>query len=74
VTLGNDEPALDHAASAVTYELSREFEQVAPPDAVRAAVRESFESLATAPIKTYIPILARRIARERLRDRFVGQP
>ena len=47
-------------------DLATEFEPEVPRDTVRRIVAESFESLADARVKSYVPILARRLSRDRL--------
>jgi hypothetical protein len=59
---------LERQIADVVNELSGEFGPLGR-DALVRVVRESFESLSDAKIKTFIPILARRAARERLRTR-----
>jgi hypothetical protein len=50
----------------VVDDLATEFRM--PKEAVKPVVSESFRSLSEARIKSYVPILARRFARSRLRQ------
>lgn len=52
--------------SQMTEDLANEFEPEVPKDTVHRIVSESFESLSDARIKSYVPILARRLSRDRL--------
>jgi protein-tyrosine phosphatase-like protein/uncharacterized protein DUF3562 len=49
-------------------DLATEFEPEVPKETVQRIVAETFESLADARIKSYVPILARRLSRDRLRE------
>jgi hypothetical protein len=62
-------PALDRQIHDVVNELAGEFEPQVGREALERVVRESFEGLSEARIKSFIPILARRQARQRLRAR-----
>ena len=59
--------AIQREVTSAASELSREFDRDVPVSEVHRAVRESFDRLADSPIKTFVPILARRDARDRLR-------
>jgi hypothetical protein len=63
----NDEPLLEREMVIATRELSREFDPVVPPSVVERTVQESFDGFAGSQIKTFVPILARRHARQQLR-------
>jgi hypothetical protein len=67
--VNSEEPLLEREMNIATQELSREFGPDLPPVAVERAVKESFEGFEGSPIKTFVPILARRQARETLRRR-----
>jgi hypothetical protein len=58
---------LNRAMHDVTADLEREFGQVVPPDVVRQAVQQSFESFSGSRIQSFVPLLARRHARAHLR-------
>jgi hypothetical protein len=62
-----DEPVLEREIVIATKELSEEFDRVVPANVVERAVQDSFEVFAGSQIKTYVPILARREARQQLR-------
>ena len=64
-------PMLDRQIDEVVNELAGEFEPVVGRDELQRVVRQSFELLADAKIKAFVPILARRNARQRLRARRV---
>jgi hypothetical protein len=59
---------VDAQVDALTDDLTREFEPEISRDAVSRVVEDTFESLDEARIKSYVPILARRIARDTLRS------
>ena len=64
-------PTHDRQIDDVVNELAGEFEPLVGRDELRRVVRESFENLSDAKIKGFVPILARRDARQRLRSRRV---
>ena len=49
-------------------DLAREFEPAIERDTVHRVVSDTYESLSDARITAFVPILARRLARERLRS------
>jgi hypothetical protein len=49
-------------------DLAREFEPTIARDTVHRVVSDTYESLSDARITAFVPILARRLARERLRS------
>ena len=51
----------------VTSQLTEEFGPAVPAEVVRRTVADSFESFSDSRISGFVPILARRHARERLR-------
>jgi hypothetical protein len=53
---------------ATVDELSSEFDQRLDPEVLRHHVARSFDEFAGAPVRDFIPILARREARARLRS------
>lgn len=65
-----NEPSLDEQVHRVSTDLTREFAGVVSEPAVEAAVWESFHAFTHSPIRTFVPILAQRNARERLRRLF----
>ena len=69
--MGGARPALDRQIVDVVNELAPEFEPVVGRDALQRTVRESFDRLSDAKIRAFVPILARRDARQRLRTRRV---
>lgn len=50
----------------MTEDLATEFEPEVPRDTVHRIVAESFESLADARVKSFVPVLAWRMSRDRL--------
>jgi len=64
-------PTLDRQIDDVVNELAVEFEPLVGRDELHRVVHQSFEELAGAKIKSFVPILARRDARQRLRARRV---
>src|SRR5437763_9384928 len=64
-------PTLDRYIDDAVTELTREFEPLVGHEELRRVVRQSFEDLSDAKIKAFVPILARREARQRLRTRRV---
>ena len=64
-------PALDRQIDDAVNELAREFEPMVGRETLERIVRQSFERLSDAKIKAFVPILARRDARQRLRARRV---
>jgi hypothetical protein len=63
----SDEPLLEREIHIATQELSQEFDRVVPSSVVQQTVQDSFEDFAGSQIKTFVPILATRQARQRLR-------
>ena len=53
-------------ARKLADDLAKEFEPAVPLEMVQRVVADSFASLADARLKAYVPILARRLARDRL--------
>jgi hypothetical protein len=61
--------SVDIMASLVVRDLEREFRGVVPPELIDLAARESVSELAnSARVQTFIPVLAHRRARQRLRQ------
>jgi hypothetical protein len=52
----------------IERELATEFSRVVPPDVIRDVARASLDEFRHAKVKDYVPILARRRARSRLRS------
>jgi hypothetical protein len=50
-------------------DLTREYEGLVPREAIDRAAEEALEELRGARLREYVPILARRLARQRLRRR-----
>jgi len=65
---GRSDQGVDQHVQAVAGKLSAEFGDVVSPDLVLRLVTESFDSFAGAPIKTFVPVLAYRHVRQRLRE------
>jgi len=59
---------MDLQVEALADDLIREFESEVPRDTVYRVVADTFESLGNARITAYVPLLARRIARDHLRS------
>jgi protein-tyrosine phosphatase-like protein/uncharacterized protein DUF3562 len=59
---------MDVQVDVLADDLTREFEPEIERDTVLRVVQDTFESLDDARIKSYVPILARRMARDRLRS------
>jgi hypothetical protein len=57
---------MDPDVGKLADDLSKEFDRVLPMETVQRVVADSFASLADARLTVYVPILARRLARERL--------
>jgi hypothetical protein len=49
-------------------DLAKEFEPAVPSETIQRVVADTLASLADARLKAYVPILARRFARERLQS------
>jgi len=58
---------MDPQVHQLTDDLTREFEPNVPWDTIHEVVEDTFASLGGARIKSFVPILARRMARDRLR-------
>jgi hypothetical protein len=58
---------VDPQVNKLTDDLIREFEPAVLRDTIHQVVTDTVDSLADARIKSYVPILVRRIARDRLR-------
>ena len=65
-------PTLDRLIDDVVSELAAEFEPLVGRDELVRTVRRCFEDLSEAKIKAFVPILARRDARQRLRTRRIS--
>jgi len=63
--------SFDRQIQDVVTDLSGEFQSVVGRDVLERVVKESFDELSDARIKGFVPILARRLARQRLRTRRV---
>jgi hypothetical protein len=61
---GREQVAIEHVIGA----LSERYAEEVPPEQVEAAVRESQETYADAPIRDFVPILVERDVRETLDD------
>jgi hypothetical protein len=57
----------DREILLLVEDLTLEFQPTIPRETVHRLVSHSFESLADARIKGFVPILVRRLARQRLR-------
>jgi hypothetical protein len=57
---------MDSDARKLADDLAKEFEPAVPSETIQRVVADSFASLSDARLKAYVPILARRLARERL--------
>ena len=65
-------PSLDRLIDDVVSDLAGEFEPLVGREELVRTVRQSFEDLSEAKIKAFVPILARREARRRLRTRRIS--
>lgn len=63
ISQGND---LDYALQQATERLQRELEGKLPAATIAQCVSAAFDELSDARVKTYVPVLTYRIARERL--------
>ena len=59
---------MDPQVDALIEDLAREFEPDVSRDTVHEVVEDTLESMGDARIKSYVPVLCRRLARDRLRS------
>ena len=59
---------MDPQVDALTEDLTEEFAPNISRETVHRVVEDTFESLYDARIKSFVPILARRMARDQLRS------
>ena len=57
-----------HNLHGITERLVGEFDGVLPPQQVAAELRKTLRQYDDAPVKMFVPVIAEREARERLRD------
>ena len=72
MNMRSNEGLPEHHIHSVVGDLAIEFDTRVDEQEVRRAVEEAFGSYAESRIRTFVPILARRTARERLRARLRG--
>jgi hypothetical protein len=68
----DDDPVIEREIHTAAQELSREFDWAVPADEVQRTVLRSFDVLANSKIKAFVPVLARRQAKEELRSRIAA--
>jgi hypothetical protein len=65
--MGENDLEIDRIIVDVTNDLAEEFGHVVPLETVRQTVTQSFSSFSGSRIQSYVPVLARRQARQHLR-------